>query len=235
MDKDYEKIYTKIEQENWWFVGRRDLIKKSFHGLINKQILEVGCGTGLNLKAIKDNNFVRGLDASEYFVKNRVVPNIILGDANVLPFEKESFDYVMGLDIIEHLENDVRALQGFKKVLKNNGKLILTVPALQIIYGPHDKINKHYRRYSKRQLRDVLTKAGFKDIRISYWNSFLFVPVFFVKLLKKFSKGDDKPDVFVPPKFINEILIKILRFENYIIINGFNLPIGISLFAVASK
>ena len=234
MDKNYEKEYIEFEKNNWWFIGRRDLISKILKNNKNKKILEIGCGSGMNLKVIK-NNIVLGLDNSEFLIKNKVIKNMILGDANHLPLKPNSFDYILCLDIIEHIKDDVKIMKTIYGLLKTQGQLIISVPALNSLYGPHDKINKHYRRYNKSLLYERLKKAGFKDIKISFWNSTLFIPAALFKILKKYSKPKNESDVVKIPHIINKLLFNILKIENMFIIKGINLPIGISLFAIAKK
>ncbi len=240
MKHDWEKRYFEIEKNNWWFLGRRDLVGGFLKGLKNKKILEIGCSTGYNIKELSNKfapgNRFMGLDNSEYFVKNKVFDNVILGDANKLSFKENSFDYILCLDVIEHIEDDVKVMKEIHKILKPNGKFIITVPALQILYGPHDFLNKHYRRYSKSLLKERLFNAGFKSVQISYWIFILFLPVFIIKFTKKFFKAtENSADVLEPPAFGNSFLLRLLKFENFLIKHNINLPIGISLFAVASK
>ena len=121
MDKSYEQDYFKQEKELWWFRGRRDLIKK-LKLPKSANILEVGCGSGLNLKALRQEYKI-GLDISEAAVSKakEYGVNAVVGDLNKdLPFEKESFDVILALDVIEHLKSDKASIVNLVKLLKPN-------------------------------------------------------------------------------------------------------------------
>ena len=85
-----------------------------------------------------------------------------------------SFDAVLMLDVLEHLEDDVACARSAASVLKPGGLMLLTVPAYQWLYGPHDTAHHHHRRYTRRQVRDVLSQAGLNIRYTSYYNALLF-------------------------------------------------------------
>src|SRR5262249_15798832 len=74
-------------------------------------------------------------------------------------------------NVLEHIEDDVAELEAYARLLKDrNGALCLFVPARQEIYAPLDKDFGHFRRYSKRELKQKLQQAGFTPIRLHYFN-----------------------------------------------------------------
>ena len=147
MDKEYEQDYFKQEKEHWWFRARRDLIKR-IKISPDAKILEVGCGSGLNLKEFSNKEKI-GLDISQDAVDKAQEYNIdaIQGDLNKdLPFEKESFDLILALDVIEHLEDEKEAIKKLSELLKENGKLVINIPAFQFLWSEHDVLNQHKKR-----------------------------------------------------------------------------------------
>lgn len=69
-------------------------------------------------------------------------------------------------------------------MLKNNGKVFITVPAFNFLWSPHDVFHHHYRRYTKTMLVNKIKKPNFSIIKISYTNIFIFPIVFIVRCYK---------------------------------------------------
>ena len=97
-------------------------------------------------------------------------------------------------------------------------------------------MNYHYRRYSKKRLIDLISKANFKIEKSSYWNFILFLPTALIKIINHYlSKGKNKSDqLFEVNPMLNKFLTLVLKLEN-LLIEKINLPIGISVFVVARK
>tara|TARA_Y100000310_G_C20671841_1_gene810733 strand:+ start:2076 stop:2513 length:438 start_codon:yes stop_codon:yes gene_type:complete len=136
---------------------------------------------------------------------------------------------ILAADVLEHLKDDETAVRKISKAINKSGTFLITVPAFQSLFSRHDELCHHYRRYSKKQLESILKKAGFEIEFISYWNFFLFIPVAFLKLTKKYFGKESGSDVGKTPQIINEILKTIVRIENKIIKQNIPLPFGISI------
>jgi glycosyltransferase involved in cell wall biosynthesis len=85
-------------------------------------------------------------------------------------FPKEQFDTVVCLNVVEHLENDVRALRNIRKALAADGKAIVLVPNGPGLYGSLDRVLGHYRRYSREQLLHTCERAGLRVDQILKFN-----------------------------------------------------------------
>jgi len=234
---EYRKMYE-LEGKYWWWVGRR-LIFRNILGKLNMGrttvILDVGCGTGINLDWLKEYGSVTGLDISKYaldFCKRRGHNTVIQGDAESLPFPSNRFDIMMALDILEHLDDD-KALEEFHRVLKPNGYLVLNVPAFNSLWSRHDEALHHKRRYNKAQLTDIIESKHFRIKRLSYWNFFLFLPVAMARLMSQHRKNREiRTDLEELPNVVNDFLAMILRIESHLL-QRINLPVGVSLMCVA--
>lgn len=84
---------------------------------------------------------------------------------------KTKFDYVYTSNVLEHIEDDVATLSQIKSVMKNGAIIAIYVPALQFLFSDLDKQVGHYRRYSKQQLTQKVTEAGFVVISCTYNDS----------------------------------------------------------------
>jgi GT2 family glycosyltransferase/2-polyprenyl-3-methyl-5-hydroxy-6-metoxy-1,4-benzoquinol methylase len=103
----------------------------------NKRVLDAACGSGYGSGILAETAiFVNGIDISEesidYAKNNYSKPNVLfdVGSIDKLPFENDSFDYVISFETIEHVNADIqeRFLQEVKRVLDHNGKLIISTP-----------------------------------------------------------------------------------------------------------
>ncbi|MCJ7789154.1 MAG: class I SAM-dependent methyltransferase [Candidatus Atribacteria bacterium] len=232
--EEYNKMY-KFEEHYWWWVGKRAIIKHLLDilKLDSINILDVGCGTGINLDFLQKYGNVFGVDFSKEakkFCKMRGY-KIIQANAEKLPLKENTFDLITALDLLEHLDDNM-AISEFYRVLKPDGYLILTVPAFTFLWSKHDEALHHKRRYDKNQLKNVLKSNGFIIKKLSYWNFFLFFPIAIIRLIKKNMKNKTiTSDVKEIPRIINDFLIFMLKIESYLI-SHINLPIGISLVCV---
>lgn len=243
MDKKYEHKCHTIEESYWWFEGRRDIVCRIISALgKDSRILEIGCSGGALLKVLKDKGYrsLSGIDISEKAIalcKERGIGNTYVMDGARLSFADGEFDTVVVSDVLEHMKDDAAAIAEWRRVMRPGGKLIVFVPAFDFLWGEHDEVNHHYRRYSRKQLSRIFADAGFTVDRSSYWNAVLFFPVAMIRIAKRlFSRnGEKKSDQFykVNP-FINNTLIKMLKFENGIV-EKIDMLFGVSLFCVGSK
>lgn len=90
-----------------------------------------------------------------------------------------SFDTVFALNVIEHIENDLLAIQNCRRMLRKNGRLVVLVPAFQWLYNGLDLELQHCRRYNARTLGRLLEAAQLKVLHKSYFNA-LGIPGWFV-------------------------------------------------------
>src|SRR5262249_56745794 len=86
--------------------------------------------------------------------------------ATELPFDSESFDLVTALDVVEHLDDDVKGLAEIRRVLKPGAPAVIFVPAFQSLWGPNDVQSGHKRRYRLNQLRLAVEQSGLRVDRI---------------------------------------------------------------------
>ncbi len=245
MDIEYEIKYHQIEENYWWFQARRDMVFRLVQDLQlprNAAILEIGCSGGPLLQRLRSTGYtdLTGIDVSEVGIavaQQRGIPNVSCMDGANLTFPDASFDLVVASDVLEHIEDEAQALREWTRVLKPGGKLLVFVPAFQILWGKHDEINHHFRRYTAAQLSASMRSAGLQVRRHSYWNISLFFPTAAIRLLKRIMPKDNKrteDDLFAAPPLVNNFLINLIKAENRVL-QTINAPVGVSVFALAAK
>ena len=234
MDKEYENKYHQIEQNYWWFVARWDIIKRLIKEYQKEaKILEMGCSAGLLIKELHDSGFtdIHGIDISKDAIKiakEKGIKNIEVSDAAKTKFKNKTFDVIIASDILEHIQDDHKTIFEWKRLLKENGTLIIFVPAFMSLWSKHDEVNKHFKRYKNKELIE-LAERDFNIIKKGYWNFSLFFPMFVLRKLKK--KEND--DLYNTGNLVNKLLLKLLTLENYFIEKGLSFPVGVSTFVVA--
>ncbi len=230
-----------MEQTHWWFSARRkilaSIIRRWISSVRDNTILEVGTGTGAMGKMLSQYGIFVGLDLSVTALQyaRSTLKNVALGQMGFLPFRDHFFDAVFALDLLEHVDNEVSALNELLRVCKLNGTLFLTVPAFQFLWGQHDVINRHRRRYTKTQLEAVLKRSHWLVKKVSYYNTMLFPLVAGVRLLNRFRPTLEGPRSDLHwkiPHIGNDLLDRIFSSERYLLERR-DMPFGVSLVCVA--
>jgi len=236
---EYTRMYE-MEDRYWWFVARRRIALKLLVRYLRAPsgvLLDVGCGTGVVLKELEKLGEPAGLDMSAIaleYCQQRGLTRLIRGDATAMPIRPNQCSAIVGLDVFEHIDRDGAAFEEAFHGLAPGGILVLSVPAFQRLWGPHDIALMHFRRYTRPVLRDRLERAGFQIERLSYSVFLLFPIVVVVRFFEKRRKGPAKASLVALPRWINSILIGIQAFEA-LLISVVSLPWGSSLIAVARK
>jgi len=241
MDRDAYLSLHAHEELHWWFVARRRIIKKVlnyyFAGKKLNGILEVGCGSGGNLELLSCFGKVHAMEMDAYCVEMANTRKICHVKSGSLPDDvpfTEKFELICMFDVLEHVDEDVKALKAISERLSDDGILFVTVPAYGFLWSNHDVVLNHKRRYMKRQLLDVFAKAGMRPVYSTYFNTFLMPLVLLVRAYNKLtgkSKGDDNK---LSPKAVNNLLNKVFSSERFII-PGMSMPFGVSILIVAKK
>lgn len=243
MEENFEKKYHAVETNHWWFKSRRkyliDLLKNVSK---DSKILDIGCSSGVFLKDLENAGFnsnnLFGIDISEKAIlnsKNNGLTNTFVMDAqNIILTQK--FDVIIASDCLEHLENDEKALSNWKNLLNKNGKMYVFVPAFMSLWSYHDEVNMHYRRYTKNELKSKMKNENLEILKSSYWNFFLFVPVYaFRKISSLFHKNKSgESDIRIGNSIINKLLLQLIIFENKLL-KRINFPFGVSTFCIAKR
>jgi len=228
------------EQDYWWHVGRRAVLTTVLSAQLPPTgklvVLDVGCGTGINYSWLKQWGKVTGLDTSpealQYCRDKHVYDELVQTDGIHLPLQHQ-FDMVTAFDVLEHIPDDLGALQNWFFALKPNGYIVITVPAYQWLFSAHDKALHHQRRYSSRELKNKFEQAGFTIKFISPFFFFTFPIVVLVRLFTKKSKP--KTSYVATSSGLSKFLINLSGSEAKFLARGDQLPWGSSILVLAQK
>lgn len=138
---------------------------------VHGAVLEMGCGLGAlgaRLRTTFDYTACEADPTSRAQATSVLSPSPVLESLDDLDPET-TFDAVLACEVVEHIEHDAVELSGWRKLLKPGGAIVLSVPAYQERFGPHDTLAGHYRRYSPTEIGLVLTDAGFEDVSVDHY------------------------------------------------------------------
>lgn len=226
--KNGKQTLESISQAIWY----NQWTLRKFKQYLQGKILEVGCGIGNFTKTLTNYGQVFAIDIDDNHISQTIkklagIGQVGFGDIErgEYFFKDQQFDTIVCLNVLEHVKDDKLALNNLYKLLKNEGFLILLVPAHPFLFGEIDKSIDHYRRYIKLELTKSLAGLGFKVIRSRSLN-FLGALGWFLagKILKEDIVNENNIKIF------NLIAPFILPLEDL-----FEPPIGTSILIVAEK
>ena len=251
MEKQFYREYYELERSHWWFTARLIILEKVLRKQVLKNrpnkdiaILNAGVATGATTTMLEKIGNVTSLEYDQDccdFLKEINI-DAINASLTELPFEDNSFDLVCAFDVVEHIENHQLAIQEIKRVLKKDGIIYLTVPAYMFLWSHHDVVNHHFRRYTKTELVDLLKNENIQINYSSYFNFFMFFPIFLVRMLSKLlpkrksedSTGSDV-ETLKGSKLVNTVLHWVFEKERFVLQNRFAFPFGVSCMVIGQK
>lgn len=150
---------------------------------VGARAVEVGSGTGTFTDVLRqgrsallclelDDGHVQALRRRYRGDETVRVVRADAADPGWTHHEREAWDSVVCLNVLEHIPDDVAALRNMRAVIRPEGRLVLYVPALPALYGSLDRNLDHYRRYQRGALLSLLRKIGFRCVLVRYVNLF---------------------------------------------------------------
>jgi SAM-dependent methyltransferase len=236
-ERAYQEQFE-LENEHWWFEGRRAVIWSLLRRtgpVADLRVLDAGCGTGRNLIEFGALGTAQGVDSSPQAIelcRRRGVPGVSQASVEDLSFAARSFDLILATDVLEHLPDDRAALAELHRVTAPGGRLMATVPAYQWLWSAHDDAHHHFRRYTLRRLRANMRAAGWDPVAWSYFNATLLAPIAAVRLvmqLRRTAARNGRPDLELTPPALNWMLTQPMRLEAALIGRGVHIPAGVSI------
>lgn len=238
--------HSELEWVHWWFVGRRAIVADVLERALDRRpgqsrrVVDLGCGAGAMLGMLSDFGVVEAMDTSSEAVElcRSRFPDVDVRVGRVpesLP-EPGSADLVTAFDVLEHIPDDRNAVLAIAQAMGPGAFFVCTVPAYQWLWGPHDQLNHHQRRYTRAQLVDLLSAGGLEVVWASYFNTILLPLVATIRVGRRLVRGDRPPssDFDVRQGWANPILTRAFLLERHLL-RRWSLPAGVSILAVARR
>ena len=245
---DGNLICMQIEEDSFWFRHRNDIIaeciKKHSTG---KRFLDVGGGNGFVAKRLQDEGFdVVLIEPGKIGAQNaykRGIKYVIYSTLEKAAFVPNSIDAVGLFDTLEHIEDDEAFLHHIHKIMRPNGLLYITVPAFNFLWSNEDDDAGHYKRYTTRQLTELLKKCGLTIVVSTYFFCLLPLPILLFRTIpSKLGLNRNSTDIKrhknqhkMRPGFISYATQKIWLWELSRIKKDKRIPFGASCFVIGKK
>lgn len=242
------RFLAEMERRHFWHIGRReiilDILKRNVPHLTESRMLEIGCGNGNILAYLKENGV--NIEGGDIFLEGLKFHRLKLDDTALyqidimaLPFH-HNFDIIGMFDILEHIDEDEKALAEVSQALKPGGRILITVPAHKFLWSYFDILSCHRRRYDKGELKVKLERNSFVIKKMTYFMFFLFPLLAGIRLIGNITRKISKKQVnktslevsTIP--IVNNVFLALLRLERWLI-KYLNLPLGASLLVLAEK
>ena len=243
MQSHHYPILYQVEETHWWYLGRRRIIESLVERIrttlanAKPRILDVGCGTGANLKMLAAYGSAEGVDISPQavdFCRERGLDSVKLGAIEHLPYESGSFELVTALDVVEHLDDDVAGLREMRRVLRRDGRVLLFVPAFMFLWGVQDDVSNHRRRYTLPSLLQAVEAAGFAVEWASYANISFFLPVLVVRSVMRWLGLRAATEYGINISLLNGPFSSLFAAERFVLERG-KIPFGVSAVCIARR
>lgn len=235
----------RVEKTHWWFAARRlfiETIVKQYVALSRpfrlRRVADIGAGTGGMIPFLSRYGDVTGIEingAARSLAKKRNV-HLRKGTAHHTGLSSGRFDMVTFFDVLYHKGIDESlALQEAYRLLRTDGVLVVTDSAFEFLSGPHDRAVEGKTRYTSKELREHIERAGFTVL----YSGYLFAWVFPVLALKRIvdrhvKKNQSISDVVPVAGWINRLAYAICMCEAVGLRYG-SYPFGTSVCVVAYK
>lgn len=204
-------------------------------------VLEIGCGGGqllADLQARWPQRTILGADlhplALAYARRHARTVGLAQTALPDLPYADNTFALLLALDVFDQEGVELAAaLAAGRRVLRPGGLLVLRVSAHPRLFGAHDRAFHTGRRYTWRELSHALASQGYTLRRVTYANFVLGAPVAGLRLLQRTQWVPWQPGLYSSP-LANCVVAAALLLEAQWLCRA-NLPVGLSLWAIAEK
>lgn len=245
MIPEFTAQYGKLEEKLYWYKTRRWIIESLLNrfdqsgGADDKAaLLDIGCGSAVDLSHFSRSFDCVGIESSTTLAQrardNSGVEIIQQAIPVVIPSLENKFDFILMLDVLEHINDDVLALESIVSWLKAHGKVIINVPASPQLWSILDEANEHKRRYTKKTLLTLFDRAGWQVRYCRYWASAVFPLMYLQRRFLWRGKTGKEYRTHIPSPVVNNIVQSLLQAE-FRMTEHLKMPFGVSLLAVIEK
>lgn len=173
----------------WELARAESILQISSKLLKNASIADIGAGDCYFAEKINLFAPNRVVAVDIYFERDKIYQNGVFLTRDLDDIPSESLDTIFLMDVLEHVKDDFALLTSCVSKLKSTGTIVITVPAFQALFSPHDISLKHFRRYNLGEIRNLVEKAGLKVHTSSYFY-FSLLPI---RLFQRLYYGKVEP------------------------------------------
>ncbi len=248
-DLDNFSLLTAVEERSFWVISRNELIRwlVQRYAPQAQRALELGCGTGYALTALRQALPSAKIAGSELHSRGLIAARARHGtDIELLQLDArhchlvEALDVVGAFDVLEHIPEDELVLAEIRRTLKPGGVLVATVPQHPWMWSTADDVALHQRRYQRGELARKARAAGLQPLYTSSFTTLSFPLMLASRLIervrsRKLSLAELSANQFHISPISNGLLLGLARLEHVLRRVGVPLPFGGSQILVARR
>ncbi len=237
-----EVWYEFSDPSHFWFRWRGAVLSRLLDALPRRsgtqtRLLEIGCGTRVLSAQIESMTdwTVDGVDLSPFAIGRAVSGRGLAQVYDISerkPEWRQLFDGLVLFDVLEHIPNTTEFLENAVFHLKDEGFVLINVPARQELYSRYDEVVGHLRRYTIQDLNREMERVGFYPLHIRYWGLLLF-PIALLRrwvLRGRADEGEVVRTGFVPRNKWIKWILELLKHTEVSFIRW--TPIGTSVMGI---
>jgi SAM-dependent methyltransferase len=243
-DSVYREMFD-LEDRHWWFVAKRAIVAKLLArylpaaGGVRPRVADIGCGCGATIAMLNGTYDVVGVDSAEQareFCGRRGLRVEIGRLPHEVPLAPGTFDAVLVLDVLEHIDDDVNSARACAALLKPGGVMIATSPAYKWLWGFWDEVHHHKRRYTLGEFRSLMDRgSGLRVEMASYMNTLLFPLAATARVAQKvFTPKNRDATLRIRSRAANAFFRTTFASERHLL-GKVKLPFGLSVVTVARR
>ncbi|MEK7486327.1 MAG: methyltransferase domain-containing protein [Planctomycetota bacterium] len=216
-DEEFETNYPEGMENYYWTYSRNLILLSELHrhSLLDKKILEIGCGKGLVIQFLRKHqiniwgselgNVIPFPEIQEYIYTNK--------DCLILSEEfRNTIEVIMLLDVLEHIEDSISFLKNIIHHYPNLSYIYITVPARMELWSSYDIFYRHYRRYTLCSLQKMVSSLEMKIVDSGYLFRILYLPALWVAK----TSGKRNHTMTAPKKFFSRWIHRIMAYLLYL-------------------
>jgi hypothetical protein len=226
------KEIGKVDPEQFWYYLYKGqfIFDKAIKSSHKSEILfDVGAGSGYFASIfVKNKKTSKAFCIDPFYSQDQLGIKTNLNFVTAAPSEKA--EVLLFIDVLEHVEDDLALLKSYISISSVDALFVISVPAFKSLWSNHDVFLEHFRRYRKKDLRNLINRAGLVEVDSSYIFGSIFPLVWLIRKLKR--SKIIKSDLKQSSKFVNFLILMFLRIEKILPVNKL---FGTSVFISAKK
>ncbi len=238
MDLREENTISGDPSAHWYYISKGRAIKALLGRQPIEKLLDVGAGSGVFSKMLVNQGCAAAatcLDPNyaDDFIGKRHTDKV----AFVRSVDEVDANTVLMIDVIEHVDDDVGLVRDYVRRAAPGTRFLISVPAFQFLWSPHDEFLEHRRRYRLSDLRETVKAAGLAPLRMRYFFGLLFPAVAVMRLADRVMQKQGDPatsQLKSAPGWLNKSLIAIHKLECAALF-PLNQLAGVTAFCLAEK
>lgn len=239
MDVKEEDILGPEIARHWYYVSKGRALRQLLRHIRKASLVDVGAGSGVFSRQLIDAGICeRATCVDPAYADERTELHNGREIDFVRSVDSPQQDLLLMMDVLEHVDDDVGLLRRYSDNLPPGGWVLITVPAFQFLWSGHDVFLEHRRRYTRKQIEDVVVRAGLTVVRSRYFFGLLFPIVAAIRLFAarrlKNSGSAPRSDLRKSSAAVNGALTLIHDLERATVFR-FNRVAGLTVFCLARR